>query len=396
MITGKLIPQQLAFLFLKTNNAEYLSALNFIGKLEREKSNDSYFSEIADFYKSAPEEKKAELQTAQISVRKGYEFSAHGKNADALEEFQRAREIFLKTGDIREAGICDYWIGYALNRSGKIDESSDILTESVKRNSSYKWLVSHLFTQLSTNAISKNEYSKALEYNRKALKSAEETQDLYNLQKTLSQRADIYRRIGDFNKSLEFTQKNLQINSHPEVSLRQKWRDLDGAASLFYALNLYKTSASFEKEALSLAAEKLDEKTFNYQSFINLGLIYGAQEKFAEAFDYFEKGRQTAESFSEENTVKKAEANTSLQLARVQRQAGNCSEALKNYDDSLTFYDGGDFPVNQYDAHKGRLLCYFQNKDDFAFQSEMPIILKLFSRLSRENSGRAKSQQFFR
>jgi len=381
MITGKLIPQRLAKLITESDGdqkTEYLSALEYIGKLENERSGDPFWAELARFYSSASKEKLAALREAQVSVFRGYDNSAKNNYKDSLAEFRKAQEIFHGNNDTWNAELCSYWIGYLLSSQSNFKESTDTLETALSRNPRYKWLASQYLNWLGYNMISTRQFSKALGYNHRASELAVETNDLYLTQKSFSQRMSIYRRLGQYQQAIDALRRGLELNESPEASGRQKWRDLDTAAGLFFAMKLFKTSASYETEALNLAVESLNEKTFDFESNIKLGTILGTQGVYSRAFTSFDEALRIAEAFPDEGSRKKAIAIANLRRAHIYRENGNCNDALKGYNNSLNFYDTGEYYIYQYDAHKGRLLCYLENKDDEAVRAELPVILDLF------------------
>lgn len=383
MITGKLIPQQLAFLFLKAvdpaEKQNYLAALTFCGDLEREKSGDAFFLDLAKFYSSLSEEKQANLAEAEDLIHSGYALCLNNKNPEALDAFTRARAIFKETGDFWETGLCDYWIAYCLYRSNRIEASAQLLDEladfSRKRN--YYWLAAQSFSWLANGAGARKEFSKAIEYNRRALDSAGKVSDLYLTQKSFSQLTDIYRRIGDYRQAADYAAKTLETLNFPEASGRQKCRDYNTLARTFFLMKYNGAALAYQKESLNTAIEQNDP-TFTYSPSIDLGLILGTQGKYAEAFAAFDQARASIESFEEEEMRKKSNAEVGLQEAHILRRAKNCEKALKNYDEAVAFYDAGEFRANSYEAHKGRLLCYLERGNDSAFQDELAIISGLF------------------
>lgn len=383
MIKSKLVSQQLAFLFLKTadpnEQQNYLAALAFSGDLEKENSGDAFFSEIAKFYSNLPAEKRADLAEAAALIQEGYALCLKNKNPDALDVFTRARAIFNRAADILEVRFCDYWIGYCLNRSNKIEESTQILMDlaDFSQNGNYHWLAAQAFSWLSVNAIAQKKFSKAIDYNRRALDSSEKVSDLYLIQKSLSQLTDTYRRVGDYRQATNFAAKTLEIMDLPEASRRQKSRDFNALARMFFRMKNYGAALAFQKESLDAAIEQ-NEPTFIYTSYSDLGLILGAQEKYTDAFAAFAKAREAIENFTVEDLKKKSAADVHLQEANVLRAAKDYEKALKNYDEAASFYDTGEFQANLYEAHKGRLICYFEQKNNESFQNELPVILNLF------------------
>jgi len=398
MITGKLIPQRLAFLFLTAagkDGEEYLSALSYAGRLEKERSGDPYFSDIAKYYSSAAPEKKDLLLDAQRSVNQGYDLCLHNDCKGALDAFKNARDMFSRAGNIWEARFCDYWIGYCLFRSSSVTESTKTLNGLVDfaQLKGYKWLAAQAFSWLAINALSIKEFSGALEYNKKTLDLSAAVSDLYLTEKAYSQLAEVYRRIGDHSQAFGFIYKALEIALQPEASLRQKWRDYDSASNMFFSMKNYSAAAAYKKESVELAA-KTNEDTFFFKAYNDLGLIYGTQGKYQEAFEAFAKSREIVAGFSDEDLKKKNYAINMLQTAHVQRQVGSYSDALNSYGQAISFFDNSQFNEFSYDAHKGRLVCYYESKDSAAFQAELPVILDLFQKY-RKNIREEQNRNIF-
>jgi CHAT domain-containing protein len=379
MITGKLIPQRLAKLITESDGdekTEYLSALEYIGKLENERSGDPFFAEMAGYYSSVSGDKLPLLRQAQDAVFHGYGLSASGDHKGALADFQSASAVFQTNGDKWNAGICGYWIGYTLNRQNDLEKSASTLESLSELYPKYKWLSAQYFAWLVHNMIGMRQFSKAIEYNKKAAGFAGQTGDLYLSQKTLSQKGEIYRILGQYEEALDFTQKGLELGGSADASPRQKWRDIDSAASLFFEMKMYGTSAAYQKEAIELAA---GDKTFLFQSSVKLGQIYGAHGRKQEALAFFDQAVTTAESFTEGLRMKSA-AQARLKRAHLYRESGDCVNAGTDYNEALAFYDNPDqtFSAYRYDAHRGRLQCYLKNNDRTNIEAELPVILGLF------------------
>src|SRR5690606_22259963 len=103
MITGKLIPQQLAFLFAEAPDRDsadaHLAALSFAGDLELERTGDPFWKELAAFYSSLPEPSRKMLRVPHSRVRSGYQNSLDGRYEQALTDFQAAHAEFNSLGD---------------------------------------------------------------------------------------------------------------------------------------------------------------------------------------------------------------------------------------------------------------------------------------------------------
>ncbi len=91
MITGKLIPQQLAFLYVdsKINSdeakaQEYLDALVYAARLEEGKAGDLYWKDMAKYYSNISNNNIPLLKQAQDLVREGNRMRASFRYKDSL------------------------------------------------------------------------------------------------------------------------------------------------------------------------------------------------------------------------------------------------------------------------------------------------------------------------
>jgi CHAT domain-containing protein len=383
MITNKLIPQQLVFSFLdaadEKEKAEYLKVLEYAGQLELEKSGDPFVADITKFYKNLPKHNFVSLQKAATRVKAGYELCATSKDEIALEEFRRARSLYAEAGNEPEARLCDYWIGYCLNRVNKIKDSTNLLLElsAFSRERTYKWLDSQANNWLVNNMLATRELTKAVRYNQEALALAEEVDDLYNRQKTLTQGVNINRYTGDYENAISFAQKSLEITAAPESSLRQKWRDYTAIADLFFAMEFYDVSFAFRKESLQIALKE-NNATFAFVSYNYLAATARARGKFEEAFDLLAESRRAGEKIDSAELRKRILADNDLQTAQIFRQMQNCSEAIKFYDRAVSFYSYPEYQIDLYEARKGRMLCFLETNNDESFQTELTEVLQLF------------------
>jgi CHAT domain-containing protein len=387
MITGKLIPQQLTFLFVdsKTTGDETkakiaLDALVYVGKLEEEKSGDFFWRDLAKYYKNVSGNKIANLKSAQDSFRKGNELCLNGKYQDAFYEFESSEKMFLSSKNIFELKLLDTMTTYVKTRLGKLKESSNELLElaNVCKQNNYKWLHSQALLWLGINANSLKLFSDSISDLDKALVSAIETNDLYGQEQILGTISTTYFQIGQYDKALVFTQRNLELSKLPDTTPRQKWRDLSSAGKLFYELNFLHTSILIEQEALFLSINYLDEKTFDYTNYIDLGLMYGKFGDFEKAFEFIAKGQNTAEHFVG-RFKELCFAYTNLKLGHINRQTKSYQKAAENYEQAIKFYDSDEFQANGYEAHKGLLLNYLAENNDDDFQKELPNLIEIFN-----------------
>jgi CHAT domain-containing protein/Flp pilus assembly protein TadD len=390
MVTGKLIPQQLTFLFVEAKlngndekSREYLQTLELIGRLEEEKTKDLFWKSIAGFYQQTKD--FAALQKAHKAVFDGYHFYLTGKYDLAQNNFLAAKNIFLTSGNIWESKICDYWIATLLYRVDEIKKSTEIFKElaDFAESGNYKWLSAQANYKLATNVGSVYQLSKQIEYGKKSLKNADEIQDIYQLQKTSSFIADQYKDFGRYEISLSYAEKGLSLYKNSEASLRQKWRDYNVIAGILFSMKLYRTSALYQTETLILA-KSLEDKTFLYLANLDLAAILSSQKKYGEAIEFIGESRNIAESIENKDERLKAVSYSKLKLADLKSRLNQCEEAIELYNQAISFYDISEWKSDTYQAHKGRLLCYLSKNDDQQIQPEIPVILELFGKYRKE------------
>jgi CHAT domain-containing protein/Tfp pilus assembly protein PilF len=386
MITGKLIPQQLAFLFVEAKSIgdeakakEYLEVMVYTGNLEEEKSSDLFWKDIAKYYSNVSNNKISLLKEAQESVKKAYKFSLEEAYKDAGKEFENARKIFVKAENFQEEKLCVYWLGYIFNRLKNISKSVELLksVENFDTSKKYKWLSGHTLCWLAINESESGKSSKALEYYEKALFQSKSVSDTYNSQKILSLIADEYKSLKRNDVALKYLQESLELEKLPEASQRQKWRDYEAVTKTFYTYRYYETALAYGKELLNLAFLN-DENSFKCDSYSALGAIYGTLKNYDEAVNLTRKSLETAKLLNTDEEKAVESANANLYLGLLEKQRGNLDEALIYYKQATDFFDSSDYQSGRYEAHKGQLFCYLAEKNDREFQNELPKVLKLF------------------
>ena len=379
MISGGLIPQQLAAAYSNTRKKEYLDALLYAGNIEAAQTGDSYWKGVAGFYSRLSGDKIANLARAQAFVAKGYELCLAGNYGGALPQFQQARKIFDENADVLEANLAAYWVGYCDYVTVKLTESKRELETLAEycgaRN--YRWLEAHALFWAGVNYGSENQSSKAIDYYKKAFQAAESVSDFYNSQKILTETAEEYRLVGRADLSLEYLQKSLALSNYPESSLRQRSRTYNILVRTFCSLKSYAAALAFERETI-LLLEQIKDTAFELASNIQMGQILEARKDYDAAFKVFEESRKNAEAIENEGRRKGRLAFLTLQIAHLERETGACEKALPDYDAAINFYDASEYKAERYDAHKGRLFCYQIEEDAQNFETELGTVLEIF------------------
>ncbi|CAN5122903.1 hypothetical protein BH20ACI1_BH20ACI1_07670 [soil metagenome] len=401
--TGKLIPQQLAFLFVdaksngdETAAKEALDALVYAGKVEEERSGDLFWRDLGEFYKNVPENEISNLKAAQNAFKKALQLRKERGLEKSTEEFKKAGIGFIKTGNILESRICDYWIANQMFHLNQVKKSNEMYLEAAEFSSAnqYKWLASQAYIRLAYGVGVGSEISKSLDYSRKALKLAEATNDIYDLQRIYSLLADKYRQLGRFEPAFYYSEKNLDIDIVPEASQRQKWNDYVVATNLLFAKDFYKTSLAYQKEALILAQD-IKEKYFEQVSLFHLGMIYTSDAQYDIAEKCLIESIQIAETFEDEQVRKKNVALAKLKYAHLKRILGQYDDAIALYEESNKFHSISEFQLEKYDGQRGKLMCYLKMNDDFFIQQQIPIVLNIFKDYRKEILEEQNRNSFF-
>lgn len=398
MITGTMIPFQLAQRLVDASlsneteaGKEISGALRFVGELEKVHSGDPFFADLAEFYAVARNQNSATLRQAQNDLQQGYQLCLQGRYSDAMLLFGKAQNLFLQVGDTWESKIVDYWSAYCLSQQGKLNRSNELLSAlaeySQRRN--YYWLEGQAYCWLANNSVLLGEYSRGMEQDKKALGIALSIGDLYNTQRTSSQLAKGYKIVGRPETALEYHRLSLPSADAYYFSPRQYWRSLNSLTDTLFAIRLYAAAEAYEREALELAVNQLNDPVLIHNTYLRLGQIYSGQQNYPAAERSLELSLETIKKIGQDFATRKLFGQSGLQMGNVRRVIKDYASALNYYRDALQMFDSTDVSIFNYVAHKGMLLCYLHNRDDSAVRRELPTVLDLFER----NRQRIKEEQ---
>ena len=387
MITGSFIPLELTKSYLSASASEnreeskrILNALRYAGRLELERAQDPFVSEIADYYSQSSSQQQKLLEAAHLQLRRGWDSCIKTEYDASI--FLDAQKLFRAAKDEWEARICDYWIAYCLSNQDKLGKSTEVLNSlaefSKERN--YKWLLGHATGWLANNNTDLGEYSKSVDIYNEAIKITTESNDLYNQQKFLSQLGNTYLRLGQPERALDYDWRALQLIDFRVNSVRQTWRVYLYTTRALINLQLYEAATQYSHEMLSLALKEINDPAVTHFSYLYLAQIKGGQRQFDEAIKFAEESLTIANTIADRANAHRLTSNSLLQLAHLQRQSGNVSEALKTYNQAIENYAGTETTIYRYDALKGRLLCAAALNDTTTFEANLPAVLDEFER----------------
>ncbi len=392
LITGVMVQPQLAKKFLeadsqnlKAEKDEYLAALVYLGKIEKQNTDDPFFEQVAGYYSSATAAQKQKLISAHEKLDESYGLILNQKFKEATEILDESRQLFADAGNRWEIYLADYQRAYCQTQLGDSAASNRILLQAIGEfDEKNYWLQALFYGWLGSNFSGAGEFSRGIAYERKSLETAEKISDSYDLQRALTQLGFEYRRIGNYSETLGYGFRGLSGDGLYYYPPRQKFRNLQYFAQTSIEAGYFDAALAYAGENLDLVENILKDKWQTHTLRVQLGTIYGDTGEFEKARNEFEKSIEIVRDFSDEVKVKQLTARSYLSMANMFRQKGDCDAALENYDRTLSIYQSLEFSANIYEAEKGKLLCYIAEKNEAAVREKMPLILASFDEYRRK------------
>ncbi len=389
MITGTMISEQLTRRFLSAdiegapNDAErILSALKFLGRLEKEKAGDNFFSELAEYYgRTTPGERK-KLDRAQTLTMEAYKWCREGKYLEALPKFIESRRLFAEARNTQEAAKTQYWISYCLAEKKNAGESLKVSQSlaDYSRARSYNWLLGQALTQTGSTYFRQSKFSPAIRSSKEALEIARATSDSYNFQKASGQLTDSYTHLNEPARAWENSQNSLRAMGEYFNSPRQVWRNYMFAAQASYQFGLGESAIAYAQEAVRLSRDVMNDPAALSNSFLFLSAVYRqAAQNYQDALKAAEESSRIALTLKAGETQDRLFSDSLLKKAEAERSLADCVKALEHYDQAVSIFrdQKNEETLKNYDARKGRLLCYEELGQDANVEEELAAVLKL-------------------
>ncbi len=402
-VTGVMVQQQLAGKILEDTEQsreeqdEILSAFVYLGDLEKQNAGEFYFYDLAQYYKNISPEQKLKLSEAYGEAKKAQDFLLLPNIEQALQFFNRSKELFLQAGNIWEAQIIEYQICYGLSQIDRITESNERLAElaGFGAEKNYKWLQILAENWIGANLHTLGESSKAVAYNQRSLEISKTTADVYNIQRNFIQMSEEYRSLENSEKAFDYIFRSLSYPVSYHTFPRQSWRHLFFTAQILYSFKFYEAASVYADEEISLAENVLKDNWMKHSGLVHSGIISASLKNFEKATARLTESLTLAETFADKKMRDRLTSKSLTALGNVQRQAGNCAQAVPNYDRAIEIFETMQFAVGSYEARRGRLLCYIELRDDEAVRREMPQILQIFDENRRKIADEAVRNIFF-
>ncbi|HEV7645020.1 MAG TPA: CHAT domain-containing protein [Pyrinomonadaceae bacterium] len=405
MVTGTMISEQLARGFLSAdaqgapNDAKHmLSALNFLGRLEKEKTGDNFFSELADYYSNTGPDERAILTQAQTLTSEAYELCLKSKHSKALGKFVESRKLFSQARNTLEAAKTDCWISFC--KADSLPEESLKNSDSLadySRKKGYKWLLEQALLQSASTSIRQSGFSPAIRINKEALDLARDISDTYGRQKANAQLADVYAQLNETGPALGFSQKSLRENGTYYNSARQQWRNYMFAAEVSRRFGLGESAVAYAMEGVRLSREEVKDPAILHNSFLLLSSAYRATKDYSDSLTTADESLRIGSALDDLPMQKRMVANSLLQQAEAQRSLHNCPQAVTGYARATQLFteQSAADTLKNYLAQKGKLLCHGELGQDEQIEDSLLSVLALAERLRGKIEEEESRTSFF-
>lgn len=311
--------------------------------------------------------------------------------------FEQSRDQFNQEGDEYCAAVAESWATQMLRDVGKIDEARGRLNAIVASAEAKRFLVllPPAYYWLGMGEDSQRRLSDEARHLKIALRLAEATDNVGEIQHAEDALANTYVKLGEFPPALLYESKRLSDQTIYYQREKPYWRDKGTLGQLTLKLGFPATSLSVAKEMLSFAeARKFDDRLLN-DSLRHVVEASLAQNDLDGALRYANQSLEIVTKRGDRPDTAVTKAQIYRLLGDINRQGNNCSEALANYDQALELY--GRLPevsAGAYQIHKNKLLCLQQLGDPTRFAGELKAVMQLTEEY-RQNIREDTSRQAF-
>lgn len=397
IITEKYLPQKLAMSQVESaGQGEYLQALIYAGELEKKTIGDAFALDLANFYKKVSPPDLEALKPAQAWMRNGCKLLIAGKFAEAFLELNRARQIFVQTGDIWEAKLSEILIVYSFLFDGKIKNALPLAEDIADfcRQRNYKWLLGNTLYWLAGTQRATGAREKAKINYKNCLEVAEEIKDSLIQQKILAELSRQSDFVGQHKKALEYLQRAFESIHASEISLRQKWINYSESVEILANARLLNSAKAVSMENLHLAKE-LNDPLFIVNSQLDSGILHSRIGDFAAARIWFAETIKNAETLSDNSERKLLLTKSLLELGHIERKLNDSSKAAQFYEQALAQIESAETPFYLYEIQKSRLLAYLSLNNEDEIEKLIPQTLELAEKYREQIAQEQERNSFF-
>ncbi len=172
-------------------------------------------------------------------------------------------------------------------------------------------------------------YSKALDYDFKALKICEEIGDKSGIARSTGNIGIVYDDQGNYPKALEYYLKALQMAE--EVGYKQLQANAtSNIGSVYEEQGNYPKALEYFFKSVKMS-EEMGDKHLQLNSTGNIGIVYDEQGDYPKALEYYFKSLKLCESLGDKNGIGRNIGN----IGTVYDEQGDYPKALEYYFKSL-------------------------------------------------------------
>ncbi len=380
LIREKYIPLLLAMEITGSppdSRGSLLEALKFSGAIEKKAASDPFANEIARFYMSLSEYNIAQLRVAHGNMRLGYKLCLDQDFGTAGTAFGSARDQFTNTGDIWEAKIAEYFLGYSLINSDQNEAGMGELIKVARfadeRN--FLWLQATARYWLGGGYVKSRQHTKALREFEQALTLAEKVGDPYAVQRNSLELANRHSYAGQHRESLRYLNRALAESGQPNTSSRQRYRTLVDGFVILSAAGLFDAARPMTLEATAVA-DRLNDPVWRSQARGFAATASAQVKDFAKARELLVESKALAESIGNSEAKQRVIAFSNLRLADIELYEGNLELAEIHYSEAVQYYDSVDMPLNREEARNGLLMIYLALGRTAELEHQIPLNIK--------------------
>lgn len=393
LIRQKYLPQKLAMSFVAAqppHRLEKLAALKYLGKLEKDKINDNFASDLADFYAGATSEKIEILKNAQAAVKEGYRLCLEDDFLAALDQLKLARELFLNAGDLIEAHtVADYFIAYCIYSLDDRIEATRLLevVGDFCDRGGYKWfgLMNFYWSLGGRESLGRISVTEATIEYESALQKAKDIGDAYMIQKFFVSLILKSNFVGRERETFGYVRDLLTFSNQDNLSARQKFRNFDRIVQIVAESRFPNFAKAVALESASLASAVDTGHLFAAGVEVNAGIVFSQTGEYAEAERRLSNARDRIKALPE-GTLRDGElARTLLNLGNLERKRNNLTRAVEIYDEcirlsekiSAAIPDKSKAGSDLYELRKSRLLAFQALGDDESVERDLNATIQL-------------------
>lgn len=367
--------------------------------MEKTRLNDYFADDLAGYYAHASLSQRRILKRAQTAVKNGYEFCLQDNFSAALNEFVRARQLFLEAGNFFEAEtIGQHFIAYCFYNTDRRGEAVNLFqqVDAYCRKKNYRWLRLMNFYWLtgSEESIGLRSSTRTREDYETSLTEAQELDDFFMIQKFLLALTAKSAFLRQGEKTLFYLQNLLEFSKRPNLSSRQKFRNYN---KIIESLATTGNNTLMEEVALesTIIADALIDPLFAIGAQINAGMVYTQNGNFDQARAWLFKAQQKAEMLSEAAQQKAQLAKIFLELGHLERKSGRLLAAADFYTRSLDISKQNASPSLVYETQKSRLLVDQLLGNDAEVEKDLSSVVALAEKYRSEILGEEERNSFF-